>query len=139
VSKTATAWLDGDKAAFVVTDPQPVFHFRFPVAGAPSNFPGGGPEEYALVRMQAKDEKRSVQIGRFWFGTMRAGVNEDEAIPVDVQKVSASGFTVRPKTALKPGEYCFFRVPANTMDVMTGVGGKMWAFGIWPVGVKPGK
>jgi hypothetical protein len=139
VTKTATAWLEGENAGVVVTDAQPEFQFRFAAAGTPSDFPGSGPEEFTLARFKVKDGKRSIQIGKVSIGTLKAGIDEDDVIPVDREKISPGVFSVRPRAPLKPGQYCFFRVPANPLDVAAGVGGRLWAFGIAEDGGSPAK
>lgn len=67
------------------------------------------PNEFALVKLTVKKNKRELQTGQVnIYAGSNIGVDEDQAIKFDIKQTSDYTFKVTPEIPLEPGEYCFF-------------------------------
>ena len=113
--------LKGRKAAYRVSDTQPVFVSAW------------APNEAPLVRLKPgdKNDDRNLKFSSGSFmpygGTQKQGVRSQDTIEVDVEKDPRGFFRVKPRQALAPGEYGF--IVTGGFAGGTG-GGKIYDFGV---------
>jgi hypothetical protein len=111
--------LKGRKAAYRVSEREPVFFSMWP------------PNEAPLVRLKPGDDHddRNLKISSGAFmpfgGTNKQGVREEDKIDVDAEKDPRGFYRIKPKKALAPGEYGFIL----TQGFATGTG-RVYDFGI---------
>jgi hypothetical protein len=81
------------------------------------------PNEYALVKMETKDERRELKTGKVgMFGRVKSEMDKDAMIKTRFSKVEDGLWRVSPEKALKAGEYAFV--------LATAVPERVWSFGI---------
>jgi hypothetical protein len=122
--------IPGREASLRVQEPRPTFYFYFATtAGAMGQGPTS-PNDFSLVKLDKKKDRREVVVGRAGITGVSSGVSSDAAVAFDAESVSAGIYKVVPKEDLKPGEYAFFfATSAQTMGL---TGGKLFDFGINP-------
>lgn len=90
---------------------------------AESDMPAGTrqPQDFALVRLGAKDDERELVVGM--------DMKPKNPLPFRVRQLGPGAFRVAAEKPLPPGEYAFYAVPKQS-----GAGGsdKLWAFGVDP-------
>jgi hypothetical protein len=77
-------------------------------------------EEFHLLRMRVKDDKREAQIG----ATKSQGFESKDTVAFTTKAMGTGAFIVTPKEPLAPGEYGFY------FAGMGGAGGQLWDFGV---------
>jgi hypothetical protein len=99
---------------------RPKFYFYFDQAssglsgGAPGGFwlagpasPVTSPNEFSLVRFNVKKDRREAAVGSFNLGGAKAGVQDNQRVPMTYVDVRPGVFEVTPQRDLPPGEYGF--------------------------------
>lgn len=95
------AYLLGPTSENRVKDRRPLFYLYVPDGSSASDF--------ALIRLEKKDDRREFQIGSF--GGMsggKAGVKRDKELPFKSEHVGIRYYRLTLDQDLKPGEYAFF-------------------------------
>jgi hypothetical protein len=102
------------QARLRVGEPRPVFYFYFESRNSGLSGYGHGlfgpttsPNEFVLLRMEAKKSSREVVImqGSMW--GVESGTMDKYAQAFDYEKLAPGVFRVTPRADLAPGEYCF--------------------------------
>lgn len=126
------AVLPNQHAALRLTEPTPEFWFYIDEKSTGlSQTPSAAtkPEDFTLARMEAKSKERQLVIGHASaFGGMTNGVRPEDAVQVDIQKVSPGIYKVSPVKPLPPGEYCF--LPSGAAGSFVTYGGRLFDFGV---------
>lgn len=99
---------------------RPVFYFYFDQANqslsngaAGSAFVAGpaatvtSPNEFSLVRLTAKKDRREARVGSFNIAGAKTGVMDKDRIAFDYDQIAPGVFMVTPSGDLKPGQYGF--------------------------------
>lgn len=131
-TQKSKAVLPGAHAKLQITQSKPIFYFCFgdqttgiagPIMGATS------PNEFVLVKMDQKKDKREIVVGetRVITGSSSTGIKEKDIIGFSSQKLSTNLYKVIIDEALASGEYCFY---FNNMAIMAAQagGGKLFDF-----------
>lgn len=114
--------LKGRKAAYRVTDRQPVFMSMWP------------PNEVPLVRLKPGDDHddRNLKYSSGSFmpfgGTYKQGVRTRDVVDVESAKDPRGLYRIKPRQALAPGEYGF--ILTHGFAAGAGAGGKIYDFGV---------
>lgn len=61
-----------------------------------------------LIQLYEKKGKRELRTGKYGLTGVKTGVNEEDVIPLAIERVANNRSTVHPKQPLKKGEYCFY-------------------------------
>ncbi|RDE06195.1 hypothetical protein [Sphingomonas aracearum] len=112
--------ISGPHARISTQARRPKFYFFFDQAsaslsgGAPGGFWVGGPgaavtspNEFSLVRFEAKKDRREAAVGSFNIGGAKAGVQDKQRVAMTYVDVRPGVFEVTPQQDLAPGEYGF--------------------------------
>lgn len=110
----------GSAARVRTVSPRPRFYFYFDQAnsGLSSGAPGGfwiagpvsavtSPNEFSLVRFNVKKDRREASVGSFNMAGAKAGVQDNQRVPITYVDVRPGVFEVTPQRDLPPGEYGF--------------------------------
>lgn len=63
-----------------------------------------------LIQMDEKKGKRELRTGKYGLTGVKTGVNEEDVIPLAIERIEDNKVKVRPKTSLKKGQYCFYYI-----------------------------
>jgi hypothetical protein len=132
----------GSAAGLHVNSPEPTFYFYFESKGSGLGNSGGfagwlatatSPNEFVLARMTSTSRDRELVVGELGAFGGNSGTRSKDTVDLQIDKLSAGIYRVKPARALQPGEYCFFY--ASGIGSM-GVGGastagKLFDFGIY--------
>lgn len=61
-----------------------------------------------LVRLHGKKGNRNLRTGKYGLTGVKTGIDEEDVIPLSIEKTNEDKIIIRPKTSLKKGEYCFY-------------------------------
>jgi len=126
----------GKNANMQTTSSQPVFYFVFNPELKNSGATMAGlwglatsPNEFLMVQMGIKDASREAVLGEYgaWTGA-EMGARDKDIREYSFEKIKPGIYKVVPKTALKPGEYCFYY--AGNITGIGFAGGKVFDFGV---------
>jgi hypothetical protein len=114
--------LGGAKAAYRISDRQPVFFSSYTSAEAP------------LVKLKPGEKDRNLKIasgGSFRWGgwgssSERRGVRAEDKIDVHTERDQSGYYRITPRQPLPPGEYGF----VLTDEIAGKASGKIWDFGV---------
>jgi hypothetical protein len=140
--------IPGGSARITTADTTPVFYFYFDEAnpslsgGAQTSAwllgpasPVTSPNEFSLVRLTVKKDRREVRVGSFNIAGAKSGVMDKDRIAFTYDQVAPGVFRVTPSEPLPPGQYGFiYSVTAGGAG--PGIGGagamtaRMFDFGI---------
>jgi hypothetical protein len=120
---------------------RPVFYFYFeeknPGLSNSGNTWGSSstsPNEFVLVKTEAKKNSRELVVGQFNAFGAQSGTLDKYVVPFDYEKVAPGVFKVTPRQPLTDGEYCFFyggSTPLATYGFFgAGGGSKVFDFGV---------
>jgi len=90
-----------------------VFYFYFEGSSQNSNLSNWwftnatSPNEFALIKLEVKDQHREFKYGTSDAYTSKTGVDEKQKIPFTFEEIGKGIFKVTPKNTLTAGEYCF--------------------------------
>lgn len=115
---TIKSTLNGATSRNVIQNSKPEFLFYFTQKGD-NNFATGAtnwwfnsatsPNEFALVKLAVKKNKRELQTGKAnVYAGSSMGVSEEQSIKFVITQIDEYSFRVNPESPLEPGEYCFF-------------------------------
>lgn len=119
-TKTKSTLLNAE-ASIKIRQKLPKFIFRFSPESVDQNamkfandwwfVSASSPNEFALVKLKSNKKKnyREITTGssNSYTGD-RIGIDQKSSIPFDIEVINDYTFSVIPKKALEPGEYCFF-------------------------------
>ena len=95
--------------------------------GSPLNAVATTPNEFSLLRLDQRKDRREVAVGSFnLFGGVKSGVSDKARIPFTYEDVAPGVFKVTPSAELKPGEYGFILSMTST----GGAGARIFDFSI---------
>jgi hypothetical protein len=102
-------------AARVRVGSAPVFYFFFDESRAGANtssfmgsaFLASSPNEFNLVRLERKSDRRETKVGKVNLGGMKAGVMDKDRVPFSYDLVRPGVYKVTIDAALAAGEYGF--------------------------------
>lgn len=63
-----------------------------------------------LIQLQGKKGKRNLRTGKYGITGVKTGVDEEDVIPLSIEKVGDNQIKIHPKKPLKKGEYCFYYI-----------------------------
>lgn len=131
----------GSAAGMKVTETSPTFYFYFESKGGLSagGFAGWlagatSPNEFVLARMTSKARERELIVAEFGALGGNSGARSKDTIDIEIERLSAGVYRVKPSRPLEPGEYCFFYAGGiGTLGMPGGGpgGGKLFDFGIY--------
>lgn len=107
------AIIPGPHASIRVTDPRPEFYFYFEDKSAALGKNGFGgqsvsnPNQFALVKLEAKKDNRETVVGTIGFGSMDFGTDPKAMIAFKAEKLRPGAYRVVPTANMEPGEYAF--------------------------------
>ena len=61
-----------------------------------------------LIKLNERKNKREIRTGKYGLTGVKTGVNEDDVIPLAIEKIADNKIKVHPKKPLTKGEYCFY-------------------------------
>lgn len=102
------------QAAIRVDDPSVEFYFAFERAGrglGRSNLSWASlssPNEFTLLRLDAKSDRREATTGSFSSLGSQVGTESKAVVPTTFTRIKPGLYRVTPKAPLTPGEYAFF-------------------------------
>lgn len=130
--------IPGAQARAIAKSPQPKFYFCFDesnqslssvntsVFGAQAVVTS--PNEFSLVRFDAKKERREARVGSFNIAGAKTGVMDKDRIAFDYDQIAPGVFLVKPSAPLSPGQYGFlYSITAGGGASAFGGGGTMTA------------
>lgn len=95
--------------------------------GSPLNAVATSPNEFSLLRLDQRKDRREVAVGSFnLFGGMKSGVSDKARIAFGYEDVAPGVFKVTPNGELKPGEYGFIL----SMNSGGGSGARIFDFSV---------
>jgi hypothetical protein len=119
-------------AKLTISEPRPVFYFNFEYRTSSLSGFGGGifgpttsPNEFVLLKMEAKQTSREVIIMQANAFGAQSGTMDKYAQAFDYEKLAPGIYRVTPRADLAPGEYCF----AYATQIAAGFS-KVFDFGI---------
>lgn len=134
ITRSSKATIVGGHARLQLTDPRPTFYLYFDATVAPPNQPGpmasathlSGPNLYTLVRLEAKSDRRLLDVGGFnpLMG-MTMGVSPKSVVEFDFERLADGIYKIWPRVDMAAGEYCF--LPTSGFGY-----GTLMDFGITP-------
>jgi len=133
----------GARAQLRTTLQQPTFYFYFEKKGSGLSSTGefGGwlaeassPNEFVLVQMYAKSDRRELVVGEFNVFGSSTGTRSEDTVPLKIEKLAPGTYRVTPTEALGRGEFCFFYA-AGAATFGAGTLGKLFDFGVDPPGM----
>ena len=76
-----------------------------------------------LIKLHEKKGKRNLRTGKYGLTGVKTGVDEEDVIPLSIEKIEDYKIKVYPKSNLKKGEYCFYYIgkAPSEEDVFNGV------------------
>ena len=104
------AGINGPKANVSTSENRPVFYFYFDQAAQGLGAAGGAitsPQEFSLIRFEAKKDKREAVIGSVGFGGTKAGLRDKDQHDFEATQIMPGAYKVVPTLSLAPGEYGF--------------------------------
>ena len=116
-SMSVKAVIPGGTARTHATGAQPAFLFRVDQSG--TNIFAGPlgtsvtPNDFSLVRLTAKGERRETRVGSMNIGGVKTGVMDRDRIAFAYDEISPGVFRVTPTAPLSSGEYGFLYQPAS--------------------------
>lgn len=120
------------QARLQVNEPRPVFYFYFDVRNSSLSGPAyaffgptTSPNEFVLLKMDAKKNTREVIIMQANMFGAQSGTMDKYAHAFDYEKLAPGIYKVTPRSDLPPGEYCF----AYASQIAAGFS-KVFDFGI---------
>jgi len=128
----------GARAQLRTTLQQPSFYFYFEEKGSGLSSTGGfggwlagasSPNEFVLVQMYEKSDRRELVVGEFNVFGSSAGTRSEDTVPVKIEKLAPGIYRVTPTEALGRGEFCFFYA-AGGATFGGGTLGKLFDFGV---------
>lgn len=63
-----------------------------------------------LVKLHEKKNKRNLRIGKYGLTGVNTGIDENDVIPLSVEKTDENTAIVKVKNKLEKGEYCFYYI-----------------------------
>lgn len=104
------AAVNGPTAGLSTSEKLPVFYFYFDQGAQGLGAAGGSvtsPNEFSLIRFEAKKDKREAVIGSIGIGGSKAGLRDKDQIGFDAQQIAPGVYKVATTTSLTAGEYGF--------------------------------
>lgn len=87
------------------------------------------PNDFALVRFDAKSDKREAKIGKVNIGGAKSGVMDKDRLPFTYETLKPGVFKITITTQLKPGEYGFlYMIPGQGTNGAAGA--RIFDFGV---------
>lgn len=109
--------IPGATARVMAPTLRPVFYFYFDQANASLSSGNGGfwsgatpvtsPNEFSLVRFDAKKDRRETAVGQLNIAGAKSGVQDSQRLALSYADVRPGVFKVTPAADLPPGEYGF--------------------------------
>ena len=128
------AVVHGSKANLRINEGSPEFWFYFDeksqFATATGLSGASSPNEFVLVKMEAKNEARELIVGETGSYGTTSGTRPKDTVDFRFDKIAPGIYRATPLNPLKPGEYCFFEEDLNFAIGQNG--GKLFDFGINP-------
>ena len=95
--------------------------------GSPLNAVAGSPNEFSLLRLDQKKDRREVAVGSInAFSGIKTGVGDKARIAFTYEDVAPGVFKVTPSAAILPGEYGFILSMTST----GGAGARIFDFSV---------
>ena len=63
-----------------------------------------------LIQLHEKKSKRNLRTGKYGLTGVKTGVDEEDVIPLAIEKIDDNKIKIHPKKPLKKGEYCFYYI-----------------------------
>lgn len=104
------AAVNGPTADIQTRESRPVFYFYFDLAEQGLGASGGAvtsPQEFSLIRFEAKKDKREAVVGSVGLGGTKAGLRDKDQQEFEVTQMKPGVYKVVPVSPLKAGEYGF--------------------------------
>lgn len=104
------AAVNGPTANISTREPRPVFYFYFDQADQGLGAAGGAvtsPQEFSLIRFEAKKDKREAVVGSVGFGGTKAGLRDKDQRDFEVAQMKPGVYKIVPTLPLIAGEYGF--------------------------------
>jgi hypothetical protein len=117
-SMSVKASINGASARVVAPSGSPAFYFFFDASNPAtvnlaSSWSAGSaqvvtsPNEFTLIRLNEKKDRREARVGSLNIAGAKTGVMDKDRIPFDFEMVRPGVYKVTPKQALAPGQYGF--------------------------------
>lgn len=76
-----------------------------------------------LIQLHAKKNQRNLRTGKYGLTGIKTGIDENDVIPLSIEKIEDNQIKIHPKESLKKGEYCFYYIgeAPNEESVFNGV------------------
>lgn len=104
------AAINGPRANISTNEARPVFYFYFDQSAQGLGAAGGAvtsPQEFSLIRFEAKKDKREAVIGSVGLGGTKAGLRDKDQQDFEVTQITPGVYKIIPTLPLKAGEYGF--------------------------------
>jgi hypothetical protein len=104
------AGINGSSASVSTKEARPTFYFYFDQAAQGLGASGGAvtsPQEFSLIRFEAKKDKREAVIGSVGLGGTKSGLRDKDQRDFEVTQVKPGVYKIIPTLALDAGEYGF--------------------------------
>jgi hypothetical protein len=117
--------LQGESARVKTREAEPTFYFYLPEAARTnaSSFDEGSstaptsPDQFSLVRMNAKKDSREARVGRANVAGVQSGVVDKDRVNFTFDETRPGVFSVHPTNPLPAGEYCFVMIGGGGASV----------------------
>ena len=142
-SASVKAVIPGEEARYTAPTGRPVFYVYLggQEAGGNSAFATGfgasvqSPNEFSLVKLNAKKGRREARIGSMNIAGAKAGVMDKDQIPFTYEQIAPGAYKLTPEIDLEDGQYGFiFAVGGGVGPGLAGsagtAGARVFAFGI---------
>jgi hypothetical protein len=142
-SASVKAVIPGAEAEITALRPRPKFYVYFDNdnGGMSGTFSTGfgasiqSPNEFSLVRLMEKKDRREARIGSINIAGAKAGVMDKDQVPFDYRQLAPGVYEVVPEVDLEAGQYGFvFAVGGGVGPGLAGsagtAGARVFAFGI---------
>jgi hypothetical protein len=117
-SMSVKAAINGASARTIARSGTPAFYFFFDASNPAtvnlaSSWSAGSaqtvtsPNEFTLIRLNEKKDRREARVGSLNIAGAKTGVMDKDRIPFDFEMVRPGVYKVTPKQALVPGQYGF--------------------------------
>jgi hypothetical protein len=104
------AAVNGPTANLSTKETRPIFYFYFDQADQGLGAAGGAvtsPQEFSLIRFEAKKDKREAVVGSVGFGGTKAGLRDKDQREFEVTQLKPGTYKIVPTLPLAAGEYGF--------------------------------
>lgn len=130
------AIVQSGKAALRFADASVEFYFVFDKPAQGGGLSGAGqwwgelssPNEFTLVRLDAKADRREATVGSFSALGRQTGTESKVVVATTFTRLKTGVYRVMPRAPLAPGEYAFF--PASAFGQGTAGANRLFDFGI---------